>query len=62
MFHAKAIVHLSKRHVISPPRGFGNSGIGLFPFGNSESDFVWDSGKDEISLGNSEIEIFVHDS
>ena len=32
MFHAKAIVHLSKRHVISPPpsRGFGNSGIGLF--------------------------------
>ena len=30
MFHAKAIVHLSKRHVIRPPRGFGNSGIGLF--------------------------------
>ena len=65
MFHAKAIVHLSKRHVISPPlqgvREFGN-----WPFfrsgtwenrnicsGIRENDFVWDSGKDEMSFGNS---------
>ena len=55
MFHAKAIVHLSKRHVISPPlqgvREFGN--WPFFRSGIRESDFVWDSGKDEMSFGNS---------
>ena len=65
MFHAKAIVHLSKRHVISPPlqgvREFGNwpffrSGIReneKYRSGIRENDFVRDSGKDEISFGNS---------
>ena len=61
MFHTKAIVHLSKRRVIRPPRGFGNSGMGLFSVrenekyrsGIRENDFVRDSGKHEISFGNS---------
>ena len=65
MFRAKAIVHLSKRHVIRPPHQVVRE-LWNWPFfrlgirenekyrsGIRENDFVRDSGKDEISFGNS---------
>ena len=47
MFHAKAIVHLSKRHVISPPPpgGSGIRELAFFPFGNSGKRFRLGFGK-----------------
>ena len=38
MFHAKAIIHLYKRHVISPPQGIRE--LAFFPFGNSGKRFI----------------------
>ena len=63
MFRAKAIVHLSKRHVIRPPPGgSGIRELAFFPFGNSGKRFRSGFGKRRnIVREFGKIEIFVRE-